>query len=101
MVYFLYALAGALLVNAVPHLVHGVSGSSFQTPFASPPGVGESSALVNVYWGGFNLVVGYSLLSYAGFFVVGVNLDTLSLIIGAMILASYLALHFSKVRHPK
>jgi len=33
-----YFFAGAFLVNAVPHFVNGVSGRSFPTPFASPPG---------------------------------------------------------------
>ncbi len=54
--------AGAFLANAVPHFVNGVSGNKFPTPFANPPGKGLSSALVNVLWGIFNLVVGYILL---------------------------------------
>ena len=44
-------LAGAFLANTVPHLVSGISGSPFQSPFASPPGEGLSSSLVNVLWG--------------------------------------------------
>ena len=42
---------GAFLANAIPHLVNGISGSPFQSPFASPPGQGLSSATVNVLWG--------------------------------------------------
>ena len=53
--------AGAFLTNVVPHFVHGVSGDRFPTPFAHPPGRGLSSALVNVLWALFNLVVGYIL----------------------------------------
>jgi hypothetical protein len=43
--YFLvaYFFGGAFLVNAVPHFVNGVSGRRCPTPFASPPGKGESS----------------------------------------------------------
>ena len=46
-----YFLGGAFLVNAVPHFTNGVSGRAFPTPFASPPGKGQSSATVNVLWG--------------------------------------------------
>ncbi len=63
-----YFFGGAFLVNAVPHFVTGVSGRPLQTPFASPPGQGESSALVNVLWGAFNLVVGYLLVCRVGNF---------------------------------
>jgi hypothetical protein len=49
--YLLEFLGGAFLANGVPHFVHGVSGAPFQSPFAKPPGVGESSALSNVRGG--------------------------------------------------
>jgi hypothetical protein len=49
--------AGALLVNAVPHTVKGLSGERFPTPFANPPGVGLSSPTENVAWGAVDLVV--------------------------------------------
>ena len=54
--------AGAFLANVVPHFIHGVSGDSFPSPFANPPGKGLSSPLVNVLWGCFNLLAGYVLL---------------------------------------
>ena len=60
--------AGAFLINSVPHLVAGVSGSPFQSPFASPPGEGLSSSTVNVLWGTFNLLVAYLLLLRVGDF---------------------------------
>jgi hypothetical protein len=53
--------AGAFLANTVPHFVQGVSGNSFPTPFANPPGKGLSSPTVNVMWSLGNLVVGYVL----------------------------------------
>jgi hypothetical protein len=55
--YLAYFLGGAFLVNAIPHFVNGVSGRSFPTPFASPPGKGQSSPMVNVLWGTLNAVV--------------------------------------------
>jgi hypothetical protein len=66
--YVAYFFGGAFVANAVPHLVSGTLGRSLQTPFASPPGVGLSSALVNVLWGFFNLAVGYVLVARVGTF---------------------------------
>ncbi len=57
--------AGLFLANTIPHFVHGVSGDSFPSPFANPPGKGLSSPLVNVLWGLANLVLGY-ILARAG-----------------------------------
>jgi len=57
-----YFLAGVFLANGVPHFVNGISGRSFQSPFAKPPGVGESSPVINVIWGMINFVIGYGLL---------------------------------------
>ena len=54
--------AGLFLTNAVPHFIHGISGDSFPSPFANPPGKGLSSPMVNVFWGLGNLLVGYILL---------------------------------------
>ena len=61
-----YFFGGALLANFVPHLVAGVSGRSFPTPFAKPPFRGLSSPPVNVLWGLCNLAAAYSLLLVAG-----------------------------------
>ena len=54
--------AGAFLANVVPHLVHGISGDPFPSPFSSPPGKGLSSPTVNVLWACLNLLIGYLLL---------------------------------------
>ena len=61
-VYVAYFFGGMFLVNAVPHFVSGVMGRRFPSPFASPPGKGESSAVVKWCLGAFNLVVGYLLV---------------------------------------
>jgi hypothetical protein len=53
--------AGAFLANTVPHFVQGISGNSFPTPFANPPGKGLSSPAINVLWALFNMVIGYVL----------------------------------------
>ena len=54
--------AGLFLTNAVPHFVHGISGDSFPSPFANPPGKGLSSPIVNVLWALANMLIGYTLL---------------------------------------
>ncbi len=66
--YLAYFFGGAFLVNALPHLGNGISGHAFQSPFATPPGVGLSSSTVNVLWGLLNLAVGYLLVCRVGNF---------------------------------
>lgn len=97
-VYLAHFAAGLFLANAVPHFVHGISGAPFQTPFASPPGVGESPPLVNVLWGMANLVIGYVLLVGVGGFAGGVSVDALVVGLGMLTIAVYLARHFGHVR---
>ncbi len=62
--YVVAFVAGALLANAVPHYVNGISGNPFPSPFGSPPGFGKSSPTVNALWGAANLLLGYVLLRY-------------------------------------
>jgi hypothetical protein len=90
--------AAVFLVNGIPHFVHGVSGESFQSPFASPPGVGVSSSMVNVLWGSFNFIVGNILLFCIDSFHIGPNLDTLVTAIGGLATALALSWHFQRVR---
>ncbi len=66
--YLSYFFGGVFLANTLPHLGNGISGHSFQSPFANPPGEGLSSSTVNVIWGFFNLFVGYLLLCRVGKF---------------------------------
>ena len=66
--YVAYFFGGAFLANFIPHFVNGVSGSPFQSPFASPPGQGLSSSTVNVAWGLFNIAIAYLLVLRVGKF---------------------------------
>ena len=70
-----------------PHLVNGISGLPFQSPFASPPGQGLSSSTVNVLWGTFNLVVAYGLVVRVGRFDLRSTRHVLVLGLGAFVLA--------------
>ena len=65
-VYVAHFFGGAFLVNALPHLMAGVTGQQLQTPFASPPFRGLSSAAVNVAWAMVNLALAYFALVRVG-----------------------------------
>jgi hypothetical protein len=96
--YLAYFFGGAFLVNAVPHFVSGVSGRSFPSPFASPPGKGLSSPLVNVLWGTVNAVIGYLLLSDVGQFHIRSGFDVLAAGAGGLLMGTMLARTFGRVR---
>lgn len=93
--YLLQFLSGALITNSLPHYVQGVSGHPFQSPFAKPPGEGESSPLVNALWGFANLAGGVAL--YARFTPSG-WLGWSLFGAGNLLMALMLANHFGKVR---
>jgi len=96
-VYLAYFFAGGFLANGVPHFVHGISGKRFQSPFASPPGTGKSSPLVNVIWGLANFVIGYVLIFGVGNFAFGFTIDMLITGLGAVFTAITLSLHFGRL----
>lgn len=89
--YVAYFFGGVFLANALPHLGNGVSGHAFQSPFASPPGVGLSSSIINVLWGFFNLVVAYLLVCRVGTFNLRKTSHVLVLGAGVLIMALNLA----------
>ena len=82
-----YFFGGAFLANAVPHLVSGMTGRAFQSPFAKPPGQGLSSSTVNVLWGALNTVVGYALICRVGDFGLRTTGDVAALGIGALLMS--------------
>jgi hypothetical protein len=91
-----YFFGGAFLANAIPHLVNGISGSPFQSPFASPPGQGLSSATTNVLWGMFNLVVAYVLVARIGGFDLRRMSHVAAIGLGVLLMALMLANAFGK-----
>lgn len=96
-----YFFTGVFLTNGVPHFVHGVSGRRFQSPFARPPGVGESSAAVNVLWGLANFVIAYALLRAVGMFSFSSTAAAATVLLGALGTGLGLAWHFARVRASK
>jgi hypothetical protein len=97
-IYLLQFAGGFILANAVPHFVQGISGNPFPTPFASPPGVGESSPLVNVLWGFANLAAAFALLWAFEPKGSEVILEWVAVGFGMLASAVLLALHFGRVR---
>jgi len=93
---FSYFWGGAFLANALPHLVAGMQGRAFQSPFAKPPGEGLSSARVNVLWGFANLVIAYLLVCQVGTFDLRNLLHALALGLGMLALGLYVARHFGR-----
>ncbi|MGP8051380.1 MAG: hypothetical protein ACLPYB_12325 [Desulfobaccales bacterium] len=96
--FLLQFVSGLFLANGVPHFVQGISGHPFQSPFASPPGIGESSPLSNALWGFANFVVGFVLLWFftprgpeagRGWILVG---------LGVLVAAVWLSTYFGRVR---
>ncbi|MBF0480712.1 MAG: hypothetical protein HQK81_07540 [Desulfovibrionaceae bacterium] len=94
--YLAYFFGGAFLANAIPHFVSGVCGHPFQSPFASPPGEGLSSAAINVLWGFFNLVAAYLLLCRSGSFDSRKTLHALVLGAGVLTMSLMLAHTFGR-----
>ena len=100
MIYFIHFLAGAMLCNSFPHLLAGLQGEPFPSPFAKPPGEGDSSPLVNFLWGLFNLLVaGWLLLGHP----VTPGLDTgfLTVLAGALFLGVFISIHFGRVKRKR
>src|SRR5271168_2839976 len=97
-IYPLQFISGLVLANGVPHFVQGISGHRFQTPFASPPGVGESSPVVNVLWGFLNLAAGFALLFAFAPKGSDVVAEWSLVALGALVMAVALARHFGRGR---
>jgi len=95
--YIAYFFGGAFLVNAVPHFMNGVSGRRFPTPFATPPGKGLSSPIVNVLWGAFNLLIGYLLVSRVGEFHLHHKCGIPTIAAGGLVMAVMLARAFGRL----
>ncbi|QJW99469.1 hypothetical protein [Frigoriglobus tundricola] len=91
-----YFFGGAFLANTIPHLVSGIMGSPFQSPFATPSGEGLSSATVNVLWGVVNLVLAYLLIARVGRFDLRKTTHVVVLGTGVLLMALMGAQHFGR-----
>jgi hypothetical protein len=91
-----YFLGGAFLAISLPHLLNGMSGMPFQSPFAKPPGQGLSSPTINVLWGFVNLVIAWVLLCRVGSFSLLNIAHMLIFGIGFLIMSVMLARTFGR-----
>jgi hypothetical protein len=94
--YLAYFFGGAFFANTFPHLINGVSGRPFQSPFAKPPGEGLSSSTVNVLWGLFNLAVAYVLILRVGKFNIHSTAQIATVGAGALVMSLMLARAFGR-----
>lgn len=94
--YLSYFFGGLFLANAIPHLVSGVQGRPFQSPFAKPRGKGLSSSKVNVFWGMFNLVIAYLLIFHVGDFEIRNAGHAATVGIGMLAISLFAAKHFGQ-----
>ncbi len=97
LVYVAYFFGGAFLTNGIPHVVSGLMGHAFQSPFAKPPGKGLSSSTVNVLWGFLNVAVGYVLVCRVGNFDLRSTDCVLAAGLGALIMGVMLARTFGQL----
>ena len=84
------------MANSLPHLGNGVSGHAFQSPFATPPGVGLSSSTVNVLWGLLNLAIAYLLVCEVGSIELRKTRHVLPLAVGILVMSLMLARTFGR-----
>jgi hypothetical protein len=91
-----YFFGGAFLANAIPHIVNGISGRPFQSPFAKPSGQGLSSSTVNVLWGFLNLAAAWQLICKVGTFSLQNTPQVLTVGAGMVVLAAMMARHFGR-----
>jgi hypothetical protein len=87
--------AGFFLLNAFPHLVQGLSGNAFPTPFAKPSGRGLSSPLTNTFWAFANLIIGFFLFK-ASKVSFDVNILLLLFLAGMVAISIISATNFAK-----
>ena len=86
-----YYFAGAFLANTIPHLVQGISGREFRTPFGDP-----SSALLNGIWGLVNLALGVTMLIALGGCELKFNRKLVVIALGFAVMTLLLANTFSQ-----
>lgn len=91
-----YFFGGLFLTNAVPHLVSGLMGRAFQSPFAKPSGKGLSSSTVNVFWGWLNICAGYLLVFRVGEFNFRSLTDVVPMATGGLAISIFAAQHFGQ-----
>ncbi len=94
--YVSYFFGGIFLANAIPHIVSGMMGRAFQSPFARPSGQGLSTSTVNVLWGFFNIIIAYFLICHIGDFNLRSITHVAVLGLGFLLMGLFSARHFGR-----
>ena len=85
--------SGVFVVNTLPHLIHGVSGEKFPSPFDKPRGKKLSSPTLNVIWAFINLsiflmIFYFNLSSFTA-------IQGVIMLVGAFAMAIFLSRYFT------
>jgi hypothetical protein len=89
--HFAWFFGGAFLVNALPHLIGGMTGSAFQTPFIQTCARWRVGPMLNLVWGWFNFAVAYLLIDWVGTFDLRATDHAYTLAAGMLAAALWLA----------
>ena len=101
MPYAAHFFGGVFAANALPHLIAGITGKRMQTPFASPPFRGLSSAIVNVAWSLVNIALAFLMLVVIAPLALTDWRDAASAFAGFGAMALFCARSFTKLRRQK
>lgn len=85
--------SGVLLVNVLPHLIHGISGDRFPSAFDKPHGRRLSSPTRNVLWAFINVSILLIIYHFNGPSFSEVN--AVIMLIGAFTMALFLSRYFA------
>ena len=85
--------SGVFFVNVLPHLIRGISGDKFPSPFAKPHGKKLSSPTLNVIWAFINLSIVLTIFYFNQFsFTV---MYGVVILIGGFTMSIYLSRYFA------
>ncbi len=86
-------VSGVLLVNVLPHLIRGISGDKFPSPFARPHGKKLSSPTSNVIWAFMNLALFLAIFYFNQFSFTAIY--GVIMLMGGFAMAIYLSKYFA------
>ncbi|WP_088310345.1 hypothetical protein [Novosphingobium sp. B 225] len=94
MSYLALLLAGMLLCNGIPHVVAGLLGQRFFTPWTPPGGTKLASPVQNFLWGAGNLLAGLWIVRH--FDSQNVPHGAMAAGLGFLAAGTFLSGHFAK-----
>ena len=86
-------LSGVFVVNTIPHLIHGVSGEKFPSPFDKPHGKKLSSPTLNVIWAFLNFSIFSAIVYFNQSSFTAIH--GVIMLVGAFAMAIFLSSYFA------